>query len=145
RDRPGGRECRRVLVRARQELQLHASYAQSWSVNLQEVELGAGTRRYTDFLIATAWGQEVGLITVAMLPCMRLYAFLGQMLAQPQIPTHQYADWIRTYSGSEFTPLVQQLAELADRHATNVPIVQSTYRYAMECELAFFEASWNLK
>lgn len=126
-----------------QELQLHGSYAANWGVSLADVEPGAATRHYTDFLLAIAWGQQVGLITVAMLPCMRLYAYLGKMLAQPQIPKHQYADWIRTYSGSDFAPLVQQLAELGDRYATNTPEVQSTYRYAMQCELAFFQAAWS--
>ncbi|MBD2089628.1 TenA family protein [Microcoleus sp. FACHB-1515] len=128
-----------------QELELHGSYAANWGVSLANVEPGSATRHYTDFLIATAWSQEVGMITVAMLPCMRLYAYLGQMLAQPRIPSHQYADWIRTYSGTEFAPLVKQLAELADRYATNNPQIQATYRYAMQCELNFFQAAWVSK
>jgi thiaminase/transcriptional activator TenA len=126
-----------------QELKLHQSYADQWGVDLQTVEAGAATRRYTDFLLATAWSQEVGVITAAMLPCMKLYAFLGQQLATRGIPTHDYSDWIRTYSSDEFEPLAQQLADLAERYATLSPIVQSTYRYAMQCELDFFQAAWN--
>jgi thiaminase (transcriptional activator TenA) len=127
-----------------QELKLHQSYAAQWGVNLQQVEPGTATRRYTDFLLAIAWGQDVGVTTAAMLPCMRLYAFLGQQLAAPTIPDHQYADWIRTYSGDEFAPLVDQLVELSDRHATLSPLVQSTYRYAMQCEFDFFQAAWEV-
>ena len=126
-----------------QELQLHESYAATWEVNLKTVEPGATTRRYTDFLLATAWSQEVGVTTAAMLPCMKLYAFLGKKLAQAGIPEHTYTDWIRTYSSEEFTPLAAQLADLANQHATLTPIVRSTYRYAMQCELAFFEAAWQ--
>jgi thiaminase/transcriptional activator TenA len=125
-----------------QELQLHQRYAQQWGVDLQQVEPGAATRRYTDFLLATAWSQEVGITTVAMLPCMKLYAFLGQRLAEGGIPTHTYRDWIQTYSSDEFEPLAQQLAILADQYATPTPLVQSTYRYAMQCELDFFESAW---
>lgn len=125
------------------ELTLHQSYAGTWNVNLQAVQPGAATRRYTDFLLATAWSHDVGVTTVAMLPCMRLYAFLGQQLAQPSIPSHPYADWIRTYSGPDFEPLAQQLADLADRYATLTPQTQSTYRYAMQCELDFFQAAWD--
>lgn len=124
-----------------QELNLHQSYASAWGVDLQQVQPGAATRRYTDFLLATAWSQPVGVTIAAMLPCMKLYAFLGQQLAQPEIPDHGYADWIRTYSSDQFAPLVQQLEQLADRYTEDSPLVRSAYRYAMQCELDFFQAA----
>lgn len=127
-----------------QELKLHQGYAAEWQVDLQTVEPGAATRRYTDFLLATAWSQEVGVITAAMLPCMKLYAFLGQTIAQNGIPDHAYSDWIRTYSSDEFEPLVAQLAELANRYATLTEPVQSAYCYAMQCEVDFFQAAWDI-
>jgi thiaminase/transcriptional activator TenA len=126
-----------------EELRLHQTYAARWGVHLREVQLGAATRRYTDFLLATAWSQDVGVTATAMLPCMKLYAFLGQKLAQGGIPDHDYADWIRTYSSSEFEPLAQQLAELANQYAAMTPLVRSTYRYAMQCELDFFQTAWE--
>jgi thiaminase/transcriptional activator TenA len=126
-----------------QELHLHQGYAAQWGVALQNVEPGAATRRYTDFLLAIAWSQEVGVTTAAMLPCMRLYAFIGQKLTEPQIPNHAYSDWIRTYSSPDFKPLADQLAQLANRYAALTPIVQTTYRYAMQCERDFFQAAWE--
>jgi thiaminase (transcriptional activator TenA) len=126
-----------------QELQLHQSYAAQWAVDLRSIEPGAATRRYTDFLLATAWSQDVGTTTAAMLPCMKLYAFLGQSLAQRGIPDHAYADWIRTYSSDEFEPLAVQLAELANQYATSTNSVRSAYRYAMQCEFDFFQAAWQ--
>lgn len=126
-----------------QELNLHRHYAAQWNVNLRLVEPGAATRRYTDFLLATAWSHEVGVTAVAMLPCMRLYAFLGHQLANNGIPTHAYADWINTYSSAEFEPLTIQLAALANQYAISSPLVHSTYRYAMQCELDFFQAAWD--
>lgn len=128
-----------------QELKLHGSYAKAWDIEIQQVTPGIATRRYTDFLLATAWSQDIGVTASAMLPCMKLYAFLGQQLATNGIPDHAYADWIRTYSSGEFHPLVTQLEELAQRYATLTPLVQSTYRYAMQCELDFFQASWDLR
>ena len=127
-----------------QELKLHQGYAAEWGVTLQQVP-GAATRRYTDFLLATAWGQTVGTTVVAMLPCMRIYAFLGQALAGDRIPNHAYADWIRTYSSNEFEPLAVQLSALADRHTIVSDLVRSTYRYAMQCELEFFQAAWAIQ
>ncbi len=126
-----------------QELRLHQHYAAQWGVNLRSVEPGAATRRYTDFLLATAWSHEVGVTAVAMLPCMRLYAFLGHQLAFNGVPTHAYADWIGTYSSADFEPLTIQLAALVNQYAVSSPLVRSTYRYAMQCELDFFQAAWN--
>lgn len=124
-----------------QELRLHETYAAKWGVNLSSVTPQPATRRYTDFLVATAWGSDAGLTTAAMLPSMCLYAFLGQQLAQGGIPDHSYADWIRTYSNLEFGQLTQQLENLAERYTTITPIAHSTYRYAMLCERDFFQAA----
>ncbi|MFN6561837.1 MAG: TenA family protein [Nostoc sp. ChiSLP01] len=126
------------------ELQLHSGYASQWGVNLHSVEPGAATRRYTDFLLATAWSADVGLTAAAMSPCMRLYAFLGEQLASHGIPNHQYADWIRTYSSADFQPLAQQLESLVDNYAMSNAVVHSTYRYAMLCEYDFFQGAWSL-
>lgn len=126
------------------ELKLHEGYAANWGVDLRTVEPGAATRRYTDFLLATAWGSDVSLITVAMSPCMRLYAFLGQKLADDGIPTHQYADWIRTYSHPDFEQLAQNLEKLTDQYTQLTVSVESNYRYAMLCERDFFEAAWQI-
>ena len=125
------------------ELKLHASYAAEWGVDLSRVQPGATTRHYTDFLLATAWGHDVGMTVVAMSPCMRLYAYLGQELSQPSVPEHAYTAWIRTYSSDDFEALAQQLERLADRYATPSPQVQTTYGYAMACERDFFDAAFH--
>ena len=122
------------------ELRLHQAYAAAWEVDLDSIQPQPATRRYTDFLLATAWSSDVGLTTAAMSPCMRLYAFLGQQLALDE--SHQYADWIRTYSSAEFEQLAQQLETLAERYTTATPQVHSIYRYAMLCERDFFQAAW---
>ncbi len=125
------------------ELKLHQNYATQWGVDLRTVEPGTATRRYTDFLLATAWSNDVGITAAAMSPCMRLYAFLGQQLARDGIPEHKYADWIKAYSGADFQPLTQQLETLVEHYATAAsPLIHSTYRYAMFCELDFFQAVW---
>lgn len=126
-----------------QELKLHEHYAEQWGVDIRQVTPGTATRHYTDFLLATAWSQDVGITTVAMLPCMKLYGFLGQELAKSGIPDHQYSDWIRTYSGDEFTPLVTALEQLGEQHTKLTQLAHDTYRYAMQCELDFFAASWS--
>jgi thiaminase (transcriptional activator TenA) len=125
------------------ELELHKGYAAQWEVDLHLVEPGAATRRYTDFLLATAWGGDAGLTATAMSPCLQLYAFLGEELARSGIPNHQYAEWIRTYSSPDFTPLAQALESLVEIYASDTKLVHSTYRYAMLCERDFFQAAWS--
>ncbi|MDF5714795.1 MAG: TenA family protein [Rhizonema sp. NSF051] len=125
-----------------EELQLHEAYAAKWAVNLHSVEPGVATRRYTDFLLATAWSGDVGLTAAAMSPCMRLYAFLGEQLAHDGIPNHRYADWIRTYSSPDFPSLAQKLENLVESYASTTALLHSTYRYAMLCERDFFQAAW---
>ncbi|HEY9761893.1 MAG TPA: TenA family protein [Trichocoleus sp.] len=126
-----------------QELNLHEGYAQTWGVDLRTVAPGRATRQYTDFLLSTAWSQDVGVTAAAMSPCMRLYAYLGQALAQPEIPQHQYSDWIKTYSSDQFEPLAQQLEELVEAYSRDTELTRSTYRYAMQCERDFFQAAWQ--
>lgn len=128
-----------------EEMRLHESYASKWGVDLRQVEPGAATRRYTDFLIATAWSSELSLITVAMTPCMRLYAFLGQQLAKNGIPDHQYSEWIRTYSHQDFEQLAQNLESLTNKYTKISTSVNSIYRYAMLCERDFFQAAWEIQ
>jgi thiaminase/transcriptional activator TenA len=125
------------------ELQLHSSYAEKWGVDLEAVTPGTATRQYTDFLMATAWSQPTGVTAVAMSPCMKLYSFLGQGLAQGGISQHRYTDWITTYSDEEFGELVRQLEGLVDAYAQETELVHSTYRYAMICERDFFQSAWN--
>lgn len=128
----------------KEELQLHQTYATKWGVNLETITPGFATRRYTDFLLATAWSNNIGAIASAMTPCMRLYAFLGQQLATPEIPEHKYSDWIRTYSDREFELLAQRLESVTDRYVDNFEEVESTYCYAILCERDFFQAAWEM-
>ncbi|MEM6518974.1 MAG: TenA family protein [Cyanobacteria bacterium P01_D01_bin.71] len=126
------------------ELKLHENYAQTWGVSLAVVQPGAATRRYTDFLLATAWSQAVGVTAIAMSPCMRLYAYIGQSLAQQGIPDHLYSDWVRTYSSDDFEPLAAQLEAIADQYSPDNQLVAETFRYAMQCEYDFFDAAWQV-
>jgi thiaminase/transcriptional activator TenA len=125
------------------ELRMHQQYAAEWDINIQTVEATPTTRRYTDFLLATAWSSDVGLTAAAMSPCMRLYVYIGQELARTNPPEHTYTHWIQTYSNPELDQLAQQLEALTDRYASDTPRVHDTYRYAMQCEYDFFQSAWE--
>lgn len=122
-----------------EELKLHARYADTLDIDLERVTPHAATRAYTDFLLRIAWSGSLGEILAAMTPCMRLYVFLGTELAKG-VATGPYGDWIRTYSSEAVGALAIKLEALLDDVAAETPAVRDAYRYAMECELAFFSA-----
>ena len=126
------------------ELNLHRKYAQQWAVNVEDVTPAATTRRYTDFVMATAWGYDTGLTVTALTPCMRLYSWLGKELAKENPGEHLYTDWINTYSSDEIEDLAGDLEELVNKYADqDNQLVSETYRYAMECERDFFNAAFD--
>ncbi|MFB2917856.1 MULTISPECIES: TenA family protein [Aerosakkonema] len=128
-----------------EELRLHEGYAAQWGIDLLSVRSTPATRRYTDFLLATAWGSDIGVTATAMVPCLRLYSFLGYSLAENGIPDHVYGEWIRTYSSPEFVQLAEKLERLVDRYGTATTTLPETYRYAMLCERDFFQAAWDVE
>jgi thiaminase/transcriptional activator TenA len=123
-----------------EELKLHAGYAARWKVDLSCVTPIAATQAYVDFLLETAQGGNLGETIAAMTPCMRLYAFLGQMLSRAEAAPF-YSEWIRTYADPGFEALAVRLEELLDAHATDSEAVRANYRRAMDLEYGFFDAN----
>ncbi len=120
------------------ELNLHAAYASKCRIDLSSVRPFRATRAYTDFLLRTAWHHDVDEILAAMVPCMRLYAFLGSELSGHCSAGNPCSEWIATYSNEAFQALASNLESLMDAVANDTPAVRDAYRYAMQCELAFF-------
>ncbi|MGY2067075.1 TenA family protein [Blastococcus sp. SYSU DS0619] len=132
-----------LLAGVREELRLHAGYADRWGIDLAAVEPWPATSAYTDFLLATASLGGAGLTCAAMTPCMRLYAHLGQSLAADRAPAGEYAEWVATYADPSFEQLAATLESLLDAVATDDPAVRTAYRRAMRLELGFFDAAWR--
>lgn len=131
-----------LLAGVREELRLHASYAQRWGIDLATVTPTTATLAYTDFLLATASLGGVALTCAAMTPCMRLYTYLGQSLsADPS--DNGYAEWVAAYADAAFEELTVTLEGLLDALTTDSKHVRMTYRRAMELELAFFDAAYR--
>ena len=122
------------------ELMLHASYAAKLDIDLDDVKPYAATSAYTDFLLRVAWHGSLAEIIAAMVPCLRLYAHIGNELTTCLRPEHPYEDWIKTYSGEHFRQLCDRLESLLDEVAADSPTVRDTYCYALQCELDFFSA-----
>ena len=141
-DREGIGVLKDLLVGVFDELALHRGYAERWGISLEPEPLPS-TRGYTDFLLRTASLEPVGHTVAAMTPCMRLYAFLGQQLAQKLDPQSPYREWVETYSSPEVEALAVRLEALLDRYGGEPARLGELYRRAMQLELAFFQAAWE--
>lgn len=130
-----------------EELRLHQLYAKKWGIDL-DPEPASATRAYTDFLLRVAWSEPVECIMAAMMPCMRLYAYLGQELAPGLNPDSPYREWVDTYSADDFERLAGKLEELYNDHLGHDQLsarAEVYYRTAMELELAFFQQAYEYR
>ncbi len=134
------RQFHELMASVLDELKLHANYAKTLDINLGGVQPTAATSAYTEFLLRIAWHNSVAEIIAAMVPCIRLYTYLGNELTNSLRPQNPYEDWIKTYSGDEFKELCARLESLLDEIASDSPVVRDAYCYAMRCEVAFFSA-----
>ena len=132
------RRFHRLMGGVLDELELHAGFAETLSIDLDAVVPSPAASAYTDFLIRTAWTGTVDEIVAAMTPCMRLYRYLGQGLASTDHTNNPYRDWVETYSSSGFGELVDDLEAIVDELGVDNDAVRRNYRYAMRCELDFF-------
>ena len=128
------------------ELKLHKTYAQEWGVDLAAVQPNRATAAYTGFLLQLAREQPIAIVVAGMLPCMQLYAWLGQGLAEAYPDAaHAYAHWITAYSSAEFAALAAQLEALfndlcAASPGTAPERLLVPYRTALRLEYEFFDA-----
>jgi len=146
-DREGITAFHGLIGAVLEELQLHSGLAEKWGVDLESLrEPKQATTEYVDFLISTSQAPESSSadILASMAPCMRLYAFLGQTIKKSfKIePDHPYAEWIETYSSSEFEEAAKTVEDLLDKYASdsNMKTMSSLYQRAMELEYNFFDA-----
>jgi thiaminase/transcriptional activator TenA len=139
-DRTGMDAFTDLLAGVRNELALHASYAERLGIDLARTAPTAATLTYTEFLLATAALGGTGLTCAAMTPCMRLYAHIGQALSRERHdPTYQ--EWIDTYADPAFEDLAARLEHLLDRYLADAQRAHAVYRRAMQLELTFFDAA----
>ena len=141
-DRAGLLVFKDLLCGVFDELELHQGYAARWGIDLAPEPLPS-TRAYTDFLLSTAGVESVSHIVAAMTPCMRLYAWLGQSLANTVHPDSPYREWVETYASDELERLVQRLETVLNQPGGEPARIAELYRTAMELELAFFDAAWK--
>ncbi|DBA77723.1 TPA: hypothetical protein ACH3X2_008416 [Trebouxia sp. C0005] len=132
------------------ELDLHKGYAKSWGVRLGQMQVPtATTKSYIDMLLDVALHQSLPCILAAMVPCTRLYAYIGCQLRAAAMAAPNtirargpYGSWIKEYSSDAFLGLPASKEALLDKLGSSVPYgtLRKLYRTAMQMEVDFFSA-----
>ena len=123
------------------ESQLH----EGWLAN--RARLGGPspiTMGYTNFLRASAAGDDYVVGAAAILPCYWLYEEVGAVLSSQNHADHPYAEWLSMYGGEEFAAEVKRsLAEVERAFETASPAqrVRAARAYLSACvyEREFFD------
>ena len=97
------------------------------------------TQRYTDFLISTAWTEDIGVILSATVPYLKLHLELG-LFMQCGNPQQTYRNWGLTYSNERFQETVVVMDALVDRYANPHQARYSVYRQSLLLLRLFFDA-----
>jgi thiaminase/transcriptional activator TenA len=103
------------------ELALHASLLPQLGLDASaaaETPVAPTTQAYTSYLLAAAHGGSFAEGLAAVLPCYWIYAEVGAELVKRGSPDARYQRWIDTYAGDEYTAIVAEVLELADRIGT---------------------------
>ena len=121
------------------EAQLHHEWLGSISGDISPVTLG-----YTNFLTATAYGDDYAVGAAAVLPCYWIYAEVGARLAASNHSDHPYHEWLKTYGDQSFvtaTEAALRRVEHALARATDVQWAAATAAFQVACayEREFFD------
>ncbi len=129
-----------------EELRLHRETAAAMGIDLECVEPTDATLAYVEFLTATAATQPEPCAAAALLPCLRLYAYLGERLQRSLTPASPFASWVHAYADPGFCALWRLLAPRLERHGqagVGAGRLARLHRRAMHLELCFFAAAWG--
>ena len=132
-----------LLAGVVEELSLHDQYSAKWDVDLNEKSLGEPTLNYIDFLLSTASIGTIKEIISAMVPCLRLYSWIGKELNQDRELNNPYNEWINTYGSPSFEELSLKLESLLNNSTKREgeANIEFIYRRAMKLELNFFQSN----
>ncbi|KAJ8542318.1 hypothetical protein K7X08_017184 [Anisodus acutangulus] len=156
-------EMRKNVIK---ELKMHDTVIQEWDADMvKQRPVNPATVKYTDFLLATTSGKIEGIkaaatlatpfektklaayILGAMIPCIRLYAYLGKELLVflEGETTHPYKKIIDNYASEGFEELVLQNEDWLDKLSVTLTgeeldIIEKLYQQAMKLELGFLLA-----
>jgi thiaminase/transcriptional activator TenA len=133
------------------ELALHETLLGALGLDAAVVDatpVSPTTTAHTSYLLSVTYGASFAEGLAAVLPCYWIYQRVGTELLAHGSPDPRYQRWIDTYGGEEFSAVVAEVLDLADRVGAGLPAAEqaraerhflTTSRY----EWMFWDAAWR--
>ena len=141
------------------EMDLHRSYAKSFSISLDELEsteASAINTAYTSYMLNKSQAGGVENVAAALLACSWSYSFIGLELAKnpAALEDENYGEWIKMYSSDEFTELNDNAMDLMNKLTEGKPdreldileeiIVKTGYFEYMFWDMCYNKEEWPI-
>lgn len=106
------------------ECAMHLDFCKEWGLDvdgegaqavLDAHPAGPTNMLYTSYLLRIAYDRPYYEGVAAVLPCAWIYNEVGNYLKSRGSPNPQYAKWISTYGGEEFSKTTNDLIELTNK------------------------------
>lgn len=132
------------------ERALHSQYFQQFGISGAGLEKSPACFSYTNYLLATCFGQPYQVGMAAVLPCFWIYRQVGNYIYQHHQRNNPYQAWINTYAGEAFAAVVDDAIRITEEVAQQAsPVVQGqmqeAFVYSSRLEWLFWESAYQLE
>lgn len=108
------------------------------------------TQAYVSYLLSATQLGSYAEAVAAVLPCYWIYAEVGAQLQALGSPDPLYQRWIDMYGGAEYTALVAEVLDVADRagaeaSAGELAAMRRRFQTAARYEWMFFDAAYRME
>jgi thiaminase/transcriptional activator TenA len=133
-----------ALRQAIAQLDLVQVEAKARGIDPGSFKVFPATMHFGKFLIRIAQRGRADQILASLVPCVRLYAYIGQNLVRllRANSKNPYRGWIEKYASPEMEAIARHWESMLSQHGRFTTGVRRTYRTALKHELAFFQAAY---
>ncbi len=98
------------------ERRIHDTYFNRYGINA-DVPMAPACFTYSHYLLSIAFCGSYGKCVGALLPCFWIYREVGLYMLKSLTESNPYGEWIRAYSGEEFSLCVDRALAMAEEIA----------------------------
>ena len=132
------------------EAALHENYFKKYGMPAV-ISASPSCQLYTQFLLTKAALDQVEVAIAAVLPCFWIYKKVGDhIFAHQHKDNNPFIDWISTYSGADFSQVVEQAIRICDEVAITCSTRQQqamteAFVTASKLEWMFWNSAWTME
>lgn len=132
------------------EKALHENYFKKYGMPAI-VSASPSCQLYTQFLLTKAALDQAEVAMAAVLPCFWIYKKAGDFIFTHQHKSQNpYYEWIKTYSGEEFSRVVQQAITICDEVAETCStrqqqLMTDAFIMSSRLEWMFWNSAWEME